>query len=250
MELQKKLLSIGFTPNQAKVYTTLIDTGQTKVGLIIKRTGFHRNIIYRALDDLISKKLVTKITKSKISYYSAIDPEPILLDIKHKEDLAKSIIKEVKLRHKKNFSEVIILQGKQGVTDLINLIIQEGVNIYGIGENFNIAKIFNEEQLGSFKKRAIDKGIKHYSLLQAHFKDSSLLHLVEDAHTLPKTFPSSPLVIWIFGKVVAQILWEDTETIFIIKNKNLADNYKEYFKLLWNQSSQHPKVKKTAIPLH
>ncbi len=51
---------------------------------------------------------------------------------------------------------------------------------------------------------------------------------------LPEEF-SSPLVIWVFGEYVAQILWDDL-IIFMTKNKKIADDYRKYFRLLWNSS--------------
>ncbi len=58
----------------------------------------------------------------------------------------------------------------------------------------------------------------------------------------PPTFTSSPLVIWIFGDHVCHAIWEQPETIFVLKNKKAADDYRRYFKILWEQSKPYKKT--------
>jgi len=48
---------------------------------------------------------------------------------------------------------------------------------------------------------------------------------------LPKEF-NSPMVIWIFGDNVANILWDD-EIVYLTQNRKIADDYRKYFQLLW-----------------
>ncbi len=234
--LEENLISLGFTPNQVKVYLSLLQLGQTKVGPLLIQTGFHRNIVYRALEDLITKKLTNVIKKRGVNYYSAVDPEPILLDQKKKEVVAKNVLLEIKKIQKQSFSEVFVFSGHQGLIDLCEMVLDERADLYVIGGTFNIV-----DELGmniiKFQERASVKGIKQFTLAQKDSKkQNSVLLKTDKLKYLPKDFPPSPHVIWIFGKVVAQVLWEKPQTIFIIKNHKVADSYREYFKLLWNKA--------------
>lgn len=236
--LDENLLSLGFTRNQIKVYIALLQLGQTKVGPLLQKTGFHRNIVYRALDDLIGKKIANVISKRGVNYYSAIDPEPILLEQKRNEEIAQNVLNEIKGIQKQSFSEVMVLTGEQGITDLCKMVIEEGQDSYVIGAVFNITKVLGKE-LENFVKRGKKKNMRHYALAQAHTHtktDETNVSVVDEVRFLPKDFPATPHVIWVFGKVVAQIIWEEPQTIFVIKNKKVADNYCEYFNLLWKRA--------------
>jgi hypothetical protein len=73
-------------------------------------------------------------------------------------------------------------------------------------------------------------------LVQPGVKNNDYTKVVEDYRYLPKGYESSPHVINIFGNVVAHILWEEPETIFVIRNEKIAESYRKYFKILWDGS--------------
>lgn len=54
---------------------------------------------------------------------------------------------------------------------------------------------------------------------------------------LPQEF-ASPMVIWIFGDYVASVLWQDPETITLIKDEKMAKSYLDYYKALERLSKQ------------
>lgn len=245
--LKDNLIKLGFTPNQTDVYLALIQTGQTKVGPLIKITDFHRNIVYRALEDLKLRRLVSKIEKRGVAYYSPNDPEPILFETKQLEILANDAVKEIKSLHKQSCSEAIVLQGRQGILDLMDIMLQEGEDVYLIGAQFQLPGFLTKEEVARYKKLLLLKKIRHYALIQPSIKNIPFQELVDKIRVLPKILPTSPLVIWIFGKAVAHVLWEEPQTIFLIKNKKIADGYRDYFKLLWKQSTPLKKWRRTQF---
>lgn len=234
--LEENLLQLGFTHNKVVVYISLLKLGQTKVGPLLHKTGFHRNIVYRELNDLIEKKLVNVINKKGVNYYTAIDPEPLLFEQKKKEETARNVLQEIKGLQKQSYSEVMVLAGRQGILDLCEMVLKEKADVYVIGGTFNIIKELGPELI-KFQERATQKNIKQFTLAQAlSEKENFNLLKTDKLRYLPKDFTPSPHVIWVFGKVVVHVLWEEPQTIFIIKNEKLADNYRGYFKLLWNKA--------------
>ena len=87
-----------------------------------------------------------------------------------------------------------------------------------------------------FEKNLLAKKVKRHVLTYAQFKED--VNLLKNAETrfLPQAYVKSPLLINIFGDSVAQILWSQPVVIIVVKNKVMADGYREYFKLLWEQS--------------
>jgi hypothetical protein len=67
-----------------------------------------------------------------------------------------------------------------------------------------------------------------------HIKEVSKLPLTK-VRTIPKEF-STPAVINIYGNKVAIILWTKNPLAFIVKNKEYADSFRNYFELLWKIS--------------
>ena len=204
--LKEQLLELDFTSNQADVYLALLALGQTKVGPIISKTGFHRNIVYRALGDLIARKLAYKITKRGISYFEATDPEPLLTETERKKETAREVMKLIKQKKGTSQSEVLVLSGHQGVIDLCEMVLKTGEDLYLLGANYRIMTT-HKEYYPSFEERLIKKEIKRFVLPSAQYRGSE--HLNREAQTkfLPPSFNPSPVVIWIFGDRVAKALW-------------------------------------------
>jgi len=246
--LRENLLKLNFTPNQADVYLSLLETGETKVGSLIQKTKFHRNIVYRALDDLITRKIVSRITKRGVFYYKTLSPEVIIQELKNQQDIAKEAISQIKEIDRPSESEIIVLSGQQGLIDTYKMFLDQGDDVYVLGALFNLPQKYTSGNLDETKQKELSKileqfkknKIKHYALAQSSVKnDSDFIKnktFVDHLRFLPKNLPPSPFVIWISGKIVAHVLWEKPETIFVIKNKKIADSHKEYFNLLWKQA--------------
>lgn len=243
--LREQLLELDFTSNQAETYLALLELGQTKVGPVISKTGFHRNIVYRALEDLIARKLVYKITKRGVAHFEATDPSPLLEELRSKQRVAHEVIEEVKKKHGVSASEVFVYSGEQGVKDVNNQIEDD---LYLIGANGTIMERY-PEYFKKFEERRIKKGLKKYMLTDPKMRGTAFVSTpLTEVKYLPSS-TSSPMVIWISGNLVAHLLWEKPETIFVIKNKKIADNYRDYFQLLWKQDSWVLKGKQGFLDL-
>jgi hypothetical protein len=80
--------------------------------------------------------------------------------------------------------------------------------------------------------------LKRYFLSQERTrgKEFNTKYVAESAY-LPDGF-LSPMVIWIYGDVVSQVLWEEEITIFRIKNQKVADDYRAYYSYLRDFAAQ------------
>lgn len=106
-----QLQDLNFSPNEAKVYSALLEIGQTSAGAIIKETRLHRSVVYETLDKLIYRKLVFKLEKNKISYFQATNPSRILEDVERQKEIAESLIPQLKNFFNEKLPEITIYQG-------------------------------------------------------------------------------------------------------------------------------------------
>jgi sugar-specific transcriptional regulator TrmB len=233
--LKEKLTKLNLTNNQTETYLALLELGESKVGPIIKKTNFHRNIVYQSLEELIQKRLVSKVTKRGVFYFNLLDPEAFLNKIKKQEAVAQEVIKEIKSQSHPFPSEITVLSGKKSILNLYDIILEQEKDVYLIGATFQFSKEF-AEKIPILKKEKEKKGIIHYAIAQADTRQSQFTNTVDQIRFLPKTFPPSPHVIWISGNIIGHIIWENPPIAILIKNKKIAENYREYFKVLWKIS--------------
>ncbi|MDD4290583.1 MAG: helix-turn-helix domain-containing protein, partial [Patescibacteria group bacterium] len=85
------LKELGFTPNEIRIYESLLKIGETPVGGIINDLKIHRQIVYNALDTLEKRSMVTKTMKNRVYHFKITDPEIIVENIQKQELIAKRL---------------------------------------------------------------------------------------------------------------------------------------------------------------
>jgi len=109
---QKILEEIGLTKGEIKVYLTLLKTGETTTGEIIKEAQISSGKIYEILDKLIAKGLASYIIKEKTKYFQASSPNRIL-DYFHEKEFS---LKQKEQEIEKELPSLLSLE-KQGKKD-------------------------------------------------------------------------------------------------------------------------------------
>ncbi len=125
-------------------------------------------------------------------------------------------------------NETEILTKQDGITELCEKVLDEGKDLYLIGANTTIMNT-DTEYYADFTKRRIKKNIKIHMLANEGMRGSEFSKLfLSEVHYLSKIF-ESPMVIWIFGDYVANVMWSNPQTIFLILDKNAAESYRKYY---------------------
>lgn len=120
------------------------------------------------------------------------------------------------------------LTGYDGIIELCEKVLEEGKDLYLIGANGTIMQT-QKKYYEEFTKRRIKKNIKLHMLANEDVRGSEFSKLfLSEVHYLPPTF-QSPMVIWIFGDYVANVMWSDPQTIFLIHDKSAAEQYRKYY---------------------
>ncbi|MBI1970039.1 hypothetical protein HYS48_05065 [Candidatus Woesearchaeota archaeon] len=105
--------------------------------------------------------------------------------------------------------------------------------VYWIGSGRYIPKKFPYFFL-NWNKRRIKLKIKMYNILRAELRKEIVPYDLEYCKFLPKAFSGNPTVMGIYGNKVVNFLLGEDFFAFVIESKELAENYKRYFKYLWD----------------
>ena len=237
------LEGIGLTRNESIVYITLLELGKSQISQIAEKTGMHRRSIYDCLERLEGKGIVSFVIEGKTRYFVAINPKKIMDIIKHKEEKIKNILpKLIEIaKSSKNITEATIHKGKEGLKNIMEDIIKDKPKIWysltssGKGTQtlpFYIPQ-FHERRIKSkiklevifgrneqAVKRAIE--LKKFKLTEARFIDTKYI---------------IPISLWIYNNKIAFMIWE-SEIGILIENKESAETFKNYFKVLWSIAAQ------------
>ena len=240
MELEI-LEKIGLSKGEIKIYNSILDLGSASINKIHEKTGIERRNIYDIINKLIDRGLVSYITENKKRFFQTTHPNKIIGYVEEKkQDLDKikeELIKEIpriikKFQAKKPDIKAEIYRGKEGIKAVWEDMLNYKEN-YFIGSGRYAMKLMPNFWY-NFNKRRIKLKVKWYNLLREEMKKEVKPEKYEFIKFLPEEFSVNPLVIFIYGNKVANVLWSPDFFAFLIESKEIAENYKKYHKYLWD----------------
>jgi len=89
MDLQKKLMKLGFTEYEAKVYLAMLSLYPATGYQLSKESGVPRSMVYEALKRLHAKGAALETMEGRATLYRPLPPEELLS--KHTEDISRLI---------------------------------------------------------------------------------------------------------------------------------------------------------------
>jgi len=230
MEIQEKLKEAGLTGNEAKVYIELIKSGELAANQIAKNIGIDRTLTYTVLNHLIEKGQISYIVKTNKKIFSCSNPENLINPLKAKEILIVDLIKElkkIKIQEQQQ-TEINVYEGKEGIRTLIKLMIKEEkfLAFGGTGRAYDLLY-----EMPIITKQLEKKGASAKVIINPQYKGHEFTKYKNIEVRWLKT--KSEATTTIFGDYVTIHLIKDKPIVIIIKNKDIANSYRSYFKELW-----------------
>jgi len=230
------LEQLGLTEAESKVYLALLELGSSQAGKITSKTGIHRRTVYDSIERLIEKGLVSFISQNNIKFFESVDPQQLLEILKEKQDNLKQILPQLDLLHNssKEKQETTFFRGRLGLKSVFNHQIEVGKEILVFGASVDAPNIL-KAYFPHYDRERVKKKINVKIVFDESVKNNDYIKSIPNADIkfIPKEY-SSPAAINVYGDNVAIILWSDEPIAILIKNRDIAKGYKNYFNLLWN----------------
>lgn len=242
--MDTKILSEwGLSENEIKLYLELLRLGETSTGPLIRKTGIASSRVYTSLNSLISRGLVSFITKNNTKYYQAENPDTLLKNIDEKKKRLETMLPELKSMMKKEKKETFstIFEGFNGFKTAFQNQIDECTTkdeIFVIGFS---PQNYAFKSLRTFLKNIDLKRHKRKIKLKIILPKESKNTIGKDREKEPYTNVKymsggffSPTAMNIYKDYVLLTIWEEKPTVFLIKNEKITTSFKQYFNSLWN----------------
>jgi len=233
------LEKIGLTRNQSLVYIALLRLGSSTAQKVMKESGLHKSRVYFSLEKLEEFGIVSSVVKDFKRYFQAVPPAKLISFWNEKKVALETIIPKLEQLEGMEKEEInaSIYKGKEGLKTIHSEMLKEGKNIYVLGGK---ALIFSELKyfIPNFERDRIKKKMRFIHLWdKEEMKQKAIKHPLVEGKILPKGYDSNG-VVNIFGNKVAIILWKEKyPSGFMIDNKDIADSFRKWFKLLYKTAT-------------
>jgi len=250
----KLIEDAGLTEGEAKVYMALLKLGSSTTGPIVEKSGVANSFVYRILNSLIEKGMVSYIIKEKTKYFQAERPEKLIDYIEERKSKLDSSKKEIEfmlpeilaLTKATGESSVKLFEGFRGFQTAWELMYSKSKR----GDEYHSLGIYpiQEEKFHTYWQkdhlRRIRAGVK-CKLLFNQGTDREILKNRNsyrgcDARYMPasiKTF--SEITVY---KDVTYIFLQSLKgrtsvpMAIVIVNQEIADTFEQYFQHFWKKS--------------
>jgi sugar-specific transcriptional regulator TrmB len=242
---------LGLTKNEAKIYQTLLDKGESPVGKIATEAAINRRNVYDSLARLIEKGLIFEIRQHNENIYQAVDPRKLMEGLKEKERALDAALPDLLKMYQAtpHTEDVSIYRGVEGWKNYMRDILRVGKDVYTLGgkgawTDDRLVRFFEQ-----FSKDAEQKNIAFHMLIDHEAKETSreMLGMLEINYKyLPEGY-STNSAIDIFGDYVVilsniiEAKIDEHSSFTVIQNKNIAESFRVWFKLMWEMSSSKKK---------
>ena len=238
----------GLTEGEGKVYMALLETGQSSITEIVKKSGISTSKSYDVLNRLEEKGLVSHVIMNNIKYFKAASPDRILdfLQDKNKEieetiSKIENILPELisKQEAKEGEEEAEIYVGIKGLISVFNeeteWMKKTNEISYAIGltkggkSGKEVDKYFDRTQYKRDKLKLKvhiianknSKGLFPY-LEKSKYVD--IRYIEAGSEMVSMNIYADKLIVAVYSK---------RPFLFVIKSKDLVKDFKEYFNSLW-----------------
>jgi sugar-specific transcriptional regulator TrmB len=154
MNLNQILQKIGLTEKESKVYLANLELGTAVVSDISKKAKINRVTTYDILQKLIEKALVSQITKNKMKFFTALDPEDLFNDFqKRVKTLEKSLPEFKRLKGETEHPKVRFFEGIEGIKKIYEDTLSSHTEILNYANSEEIRRFWPEYDEEYVKKR-------------------------------------------------------------------------------------------------
>lgn len=181
--LIEHLKDLGLTPNEAKIYITLLGRAEFKAAEVAEQAGVPRAKVYEALSSLKSKGLCIELP-GNIALYCAIAPDEALPSLQRRleEEQAAQV-----LRQREKVAQLVVElnplhaagRNENGALRYIDVLTERGRVTQAANELLASAErqilIFEKEPfaqdpltLGSYEKEAVERGVEVRCIVESN----------------------------------------------------------------------------------
>lgn len=238
MQIIEGLKNLGLNEKEAKIYTHLLQSGQTTAYAIAELTGIKRPTVYVVLEELRMRGLVLKIPHAKKQLFTAKSPEELFLESENKLNTAKSILPQLlAITRSEKRPKTYLFEGVAGYREAINMSLEEmeGKEILGFYSQtsegtFKVLNVMNDNFEERKKLNIITRAIvpDHESMrdIENRYENFKFKKISTESYSAEDAVEIGESCVKIFSK--------DLQTV-VIQDKNITKMFRQIFEMVWEK---------------
>lgn len=248
-QLQKYLASLGMTSEAAKIYIALYEHGETTPLLLSRFTGINRTKVYRTIEEMKAKKLVSEEIGEHTTKISPAPADQLAQIVKAKQMKVAQITRDFgEIEQQLNQlalsqsaeTRVRYYRGKSGIEQMVWNVLKAKHEV--VGYTFrDLSEYVGEKFMGEFVSEFKRRNLQMRDIYGDEYKENNKVQYAWGEHVksryLPRTILAIPHQMDIYDEVVSFYSWNGSEVWGTeIYNTKVAQMQKQLFELAWEKA--------------
>jgi sugar-specific transcriptional regulator TrmB len=247
IEFTQKLQNIGLTEREARVYLFLLEYQEARTGLMCSKLNIPNSHIYRILEKLLDKGIISFKIVNNIKVFRPVDPESLYALFREKERQLEqekqelkgfiSSLKKIELKDKKQ-NDFKYFEGINGVRSMFT----EFINSWTPNSEVYIASapiayekwnaflldLFHPPRIKNniHQQLIIPKSLKKHALEREKFQPIDIRYSDEEMKS----------EFGVAGDYTYFLSYGEKPYALLIKDRNFADTQKNIFQIMWEKA--------------
>jgi len=224
----------GLENKEFETYKHLLSLKRATVLELAKLSGEKRSNLYRYLESLIEKRLVSEIYEDKRHFYIAESPKTLLKFINIQKDNIEAVLPELENIEKEALErpKIKFFEGLEGVRTLYDELLEERQEILAFAWP---EKLLNRVE---FHGNFVERRLKYKIPARAIYPDTRAAHrrqtgLKESRYS--KHIKPFDMVFLMAGDKVVMFSLKRWITGVLIDNREIAEGLKAFFNAFWEE---------------
>ena len=247
MEHIEYLESFGISSKEAKVLYSCMQSEGISASNIAKKTGIERTNVYKILESLVSKGLVSTYKLENVTRYRSLEPDNLLELLKDnikKFEKNISTFKQI-YSDKTHAPKVELFAGRTSMRRVIASIINKNLPYCAFG---GVEQAYRQNYFENIPSGLLAQERKVSGRIILSPDEKTIILSNEEyriaSHPLPKN-----ICIVINGEIVVILNWGEYCNAIIITDKKIANDYLILFDGLWIQAKKVSSKKLLSLEL-
>lgn len=250
MEINEKLAKIGLKSKEVKAYLAILKLQKANPHQIAKEANIERTTIYKILDDLTARGLVSRSMSGKRLNYIAETPEMLKNMLDEQQSVVKQILPYLNALQGSR-GEKPVIKFYSGKDDIRKVLTNSLDSREKMRRDFafveNVVDLFGLKFIHKQIEDRIKKGIKVKSLRRAikgrkiseedWYLKKDTDNLLREVRYLPESINFEPLVI-IYDHTVAIISSKKESYALVIESPEFSQAMKTLFDIAWQSAKE------------
>lgn len=247
------LKKIGLTDGEIKIYSALLDLGETTRTQLAKKSGISPSKIYDVANRLLEKGIISSVIKNGIIHFSAANPERIkdFLETKEQEiqkekQLIDKMLPTLLAKYGKTEAEtsIEVFYGWEGMRTVywnIAKTLSKGDENYifgaSAGKNPKQADIFFSQYYQLVDKKKYKVKIIFNENVRCNKKRTGYYESTPP-HEVRFLYQNTFTEINFYKDTVLFVMLLEKPIVIRVKNKEAAESFKKFFQTVWKMAKK------------